>query len=244
MPKLLKLFAFGVLAVVASLAAAPAAEVVHFKSADGINLEAELTRPALEGPCPAVVLAHGFRYTRRSYDPLVPKLTQAGIAALAVDLRGRGGSTGEVGRKELLTAAQQKNIWQDIAAGVDFLKQRKDIDGNRIAIAGASFSGIPALRAATERPFVRAVVVLAAARVPDEIAAYYREHKDVAVLFLAAADDPLHPPIQEALDSLGPEGEARKVKIFESGGHATQMFGQGIGAEEEIVDFLRAHLQQ
>jgi len=221
--------------------AAPA-EVVHFKSADGFTLEAELTRPAAEGAAPAVVLAHGFRYTRGSYDPLVPELVEAGIAALAVDLRGRGGSTAEVARKELLSKAQQGNLWLDIAAGLDFLRSRAGIDPARLGVAGASFSGIPALRAGSERPLVRAVVVIASARVPEPIAAYYRAHPEVAVLFVSTEDDPLHPPVQAALDALGGAGAARQVKVFPRGGHATQMFGQGVGAEQAIVDFLRAHL--
>jgi predicted alpha/beta hydrolase len=65
---------------------------VAIAATDGTKLSA--TYYAAAKPGPAVLLLHMCNTTRRSWDPLAPRLAAAGINALSVDYRGFGDSGG------------------------------------------------------------------------------------------------------------------------------------------------------
>src|SRR5258706_1743783 len=99
----------------------------------------------LEGtpPFPAVVLVHGSgRVTRSELSLMAREFLDRGIAVVAYDKRGVGGSTGQysgVGPKnsdmmfDLLSA--------DAIACAEAIRNRKDIDPRRLGLAGASQAG-------------------------------------------------------------------------------------------------------
>lgn len=70
---------------------------LSFRTEDGFGLRADLSFPAATDAdaAPLVLLAHDLEGNRRSWDPLIGALLDRGCAALAVDLRGFGESTGE-----------------------------------------------------------------------------------------------------------------------------------------------------
>jgi fermentation-respiration switch protein FrsA (DUF1100 family) len=114
-----------------------------------------LTLPPGSGPHPAVVLVHGLGAT---HDMMLPQYEQhfaaAGIATLAFDYRYTGASDGQP-RQHISTREQ----CDDVAAALEHLKSRPEIDGGRIGLWGTSLGGMNAIRVAAARDDIAVAVV-------------------------------------------------------------------------------------
>lgn len=112
-------------------------ETIRFASADGTLLEGSLFLPAGAGPHPALAMLHGSGPQSRNgfYGQirfLAEAYARAGIAVLAYDKRGVGGSQGD------WPTASLDQLAQDGAAAVRALQARADIDRARIGMTGSS----------------------------------------------------------------------------------------------------------
>lgn len=127
---------------------------VEFPAARGTILRGWLYVPDAPGPRPGVVMAHGFSATKEmALDRFAEVFCAAGMAALVYDHRNLGSSDGE--------PRQQINPWaqaRDYRHAIGWLAARPEVDPERIAIWGSSYSGgeVLAVGACDER--VRAVV--------------------------------------------------------------------------------------
>ena len=93
--------------------------------------------PDGEGRVPGVVLAHGWTGVREQrLDVYAERFGGAGLAALVFDYRHFGASSGEP--RQLLDIKRQLADW---AAAITFVRSRADIDPERVALWGTSFSG-------------------------------------------------------------------------------------------------------
>lgn len=128
-------------------------EEVTFKDGD-VVLSSTLVLPGGKGPHPAIVRIHGSGpQTRRNI--VDGWYAYHGVAYLSFDKRGAGKSTGdwrEAGISELA---------DDVLAAVRFLRQRQDIDADRIGIEGNSEGGWIAPVVATRDPRIRFIVIVA-----------------------------------------------------------------------------------
>lgn len=102
-------------------------------------------------PVGAVVLLHGFASCVRDFGLLPRRLAGAGLASLAIDLRGHGLSAGERGRLGLDRAIQ------DVQAGVEMLRERHP--RARIGFVGHSLGGALGLGIASRTDLFDAMVV-------------------------------------------------------------------------------------
>jgi uncharacterized protein len=122
---------------------------------DGTRCSAWLTLPDGPGPHPALVLIHGLGATHqmmlRQYEQA---FAAVGIATLAFDYRTTGASAGSP-RQRLAMRRQHT----DAVAALDFLKSDSRIDARRVGLWGTSLGAMHALRVASERHDVAAVVV-------------------------------------------------------------------------------------
>lgn len=127
--------------------------VIQFKSRDGTPLEGFLTLPqgaSEQHPVPLIALPHGGPWAsdRWGWDAEAQFLASRGYAVFQPNYRG---STGYDWRFP-------NDLWdfpkmhQDVTDGVKALRHLKMIDGDRLAIMGASFGGYLALAGATEEP--------------------------------------------------------------------------------------------
>jgi pimeloyl-ACP methyl ester carboxylesterase len=108
---------------------------VAFKNGD-VTLAGTLLMPPGAGRHPALVLVHGSGpQGRGGLLPFVNFLVRGGIALLAYDKRGVGGSTGDWRRSGF------EDLASDALAAVEFLKSRADIAPARIGLFGASQGG-------------------------------------------------------------------------------------------------------
>jgi pimeloyl-ACP methyl ester carboxylesterase len=118
-------------------------------AADGLRLRA-WTAPG-QGDRAAVVVAHGVGDSLESFTDVGRALGQRGHPVLLLDLRGHGGSEGD-----LTTLGGRES--RDVLAALDHLRGRKDAARGAI-LMGFSMGAVAALLAAPGREDVRAVIV-------------------------------------------------------------------------------------
>ncbi|HUE12956.1 MAG TPA: alpha/beta fold hydrolase [Planctomycetaceae bacterium] len=144
-------------------------EAVTFENASAhAKFAGTLTLPRTAGPFPAVLLITGSGqqdrdetvFGHRPFLVLSDYLTRHGIAALRVDDRGVGGSTGDV------TNATSEDFASDVLAGIAYLKSRAEIDPHRIGLVGHSEGGIIASMVAGRSSDVAFIVLLAGTGLP------------------------------------------------------------------------------
>jgi uncharacterized protein len=133
----------------------------------GVDLAGTLTLPQGPGPFTAVLLLSGSGAQNRDeelfgHKPfllLADTLTRAGYAVLRVDDRGVGGSGG------MLPEATFEELTNDAVAGVEFLRNRPEIDPARIGLLGHSEGGY-LVPVAAQRTGIAFAVMMAAPAVP------------------------------------------------------------------------------
>ncbi|HYV11701.1 MAG TPA: alpha/beta fold hydrolase [Pyrinomonadaceae bacterium] len=138
-------------------------EVSYRNQKDNIKIAGTLTLPRGSGPYPVVLLITGSGSQDRNetiagHHPflvLADYLTRNGIAVLRVDDRGVGGT--DLGS----LSATSENFAEDVLAGVNFLKQRKEIDPKMIGLIGHSEGGMIAPMVAARSNDVSFIVLLA-----------------------------------------------------------------------------------
>jgi pimeloyl-ACP methyl ester carboxylesterase len=145
-------------------------EVVYENKTDGVKLAGTLTLPRTKGPFPAVILITGSGAQDRNetiaghrpFLVLADHLTRLGIAVLRVDDRGMGGSS----RGSAI--ATSENYAEDVLAGVEFLKNRTEINPRQIGLIGHSEGGIIAPMAAAKSKDVSFIVLMAGTGLPGD----------------------------------------------------------------------------
>jgi len=138
-------------------------EVSYRNEKDNVKIAGTLTLPRGGGPYPAVLLITGSGSQDRNetvagHHPflvLADHLTRNGIAVLRVDDRGIGGT--DLGS----LSATSENYAGDVLAGVNFLKQRKEIDPKMIGLIGHSEGGMIAPMVAARSKDVSFIALLA-----------------------------------------------------------------------------------
>jgi pimeloyl-ACP methyl ester carboxylesterase len=145
-------------------------EVTYENKIDAVKLAGTLTLPRTGGPFPAVVLITGSGFQDRNettaghrpFLVLSDHLTRLGIAVLRVDDRGMGGSsTGAV-------TATSESYAGDVVAGVEYLKNRKEINPRQIGLIGHSEGGMIAPIAASKSKDVAFIVLMAGTGLPGD----------------------------------------------------------------------------
>jgi len=160
-------------------------ELVRTVTRDGLRLDGALSIPispgeggcrrqpgeGLENSIPtAAVVLHGVAsnfYTSSTFEPLIPKLLDLGIAALSVNTRGHdsvfGASLGNVRRRFGAAYEIVDDCRLDVAAWIELLKSRGH---ERIVLIGHSLGAVKAVYAQTQEKFadVKAVVAVSAPR--------------------------------------------------------------------------------
>ena len=138
-------------------------EVSYRNEKENIKIAGTLTVPRGGGPYPAVLLITGSGAQDRNesiagHHPflvLSDHLTRNGIAVLRVDDRGMGAT--DLGS----LSATSENFAGDVLAGVEFLKQRKEINPKMIGLVGHSEGGMIAPIVAARSKDVSFIVLLA-----------------------------------------------------------------------------------
>lgn len=142
---------------------------VSFRSADGVELRGWfLPQERGEGPQPTIAFVHGWPWNRlgneagwmpypdRGVDFLVPAqaLHAAGFQLLLFDLRNHG----ESGSAPPVTYGLHEA--RDVVGAVRMLRNRPDVDGDRVGLIGTSMGGNAVIYAIPQcQPIAAAVVI-------------------------------------------------------------------------------------
>lgn len=120
----------------------------------GLKCAAWLYEPEGNAPYPCIVMAHGFGAVREArLDAYAERFAQAGFAALVFDYRYLGASEGEP--RQIIDINKQQEDWR---AAIEYARSLKNIDKDRIALWGTSFSGGHVITMAAQDPKIAAVV--------------------------------------------------------------------------------------
>ena len=204
---------------------AAAQEHVSFSTSDGGLIYADLYGMGERG----VVLAHGGRFHKESWEKQAQVLVGAGFRVLAFDFRGYGQSRGPESKSD-----EDREAY-DVLAAVRYLRKT---GAKTVSVVGASFGGMAAADASIEAEpgEIDRLVLLAAwtDRPPEKM----KGRK----LFIVARDDanddgPRLPKIRANYEKAA---APKKLIILDGSAHAQFLFAtdQGERLMREILKFL------
>ena len=221
------MFAKAILAGLVLTGLASAQTHVSFPTQDGGLVYADLYGQGDR----CVVLAHGGRFNKESWEKQARVLAQAGFRVLTIDFRGYGASRGP-GQSDPLSAP----LHLDILAAVRYLRRN---GAKTVSVVGASMGG----SAAGDASIVSApgeidrLVLGAAPNLPAE-------KLKPPVLFIVARDDasadgPRLPGIRAQFEKAP---QPKELIILDGSAHAQYLFetDQGERVMREILRFLSA----
>jgi hypothetical protein len=173
-----------------------------FIPAAGFNLASTITRPAnAAGRLPAVVLVGGSGPEDRDeavggipiFGQLAGALASDGFLVVRFDKRGIGQSGGRT------ESATIHSYADDVVNIISWLRRRKDIDTDRLAVVGYSEGGALALLAAGRETHIRAIALLATSGRNGRDLSLEQQQHELARLNLADADRQAKVALQQRL---------------------------------------------
>ncbi len=127
-------------------------ETVSFSSEDGLTLKGWLVKPVCQtSKAPAIIVCHGVGANKSDFTELAAALSRRGYFVLLFDFRAHGESGGS---RSSLGYHEQK----DIAAALDLLRSRPEIDPKRVGVYGFSLGASTAILAAAQTHAFSAIV--------------------------------------------------------------------------------------
>ncbi len=178
------------------------AKEIHYATTDHATIYANFQ---LRGSH-ALLLAHGAIFNKESWGEFEQKLLEKNYTVLAIDFRGYQKST---------QGDDTQALYQDILAGVNYLKKQQTID--TVTVLGASMGGAAAAKANvySEPKVIDQLILLSPAHV------YKPESLKGQLLFIASVDEYLAKEIESAFNKAP---EPKKMLFVEGKKHAQHIF--------------------
>ncbi len=234
--------ALAVLGAVLPAPAVPAAPVssVSFRARDGVNIAASYYQPARR-PAPCVILVHMLTRSREDWQVLASRLADAGIAALAIDLRGHGAS-GPDPRVDSSAASDLSPDLLDVQAARAFLASRPDLGVTSVGIAGASIGANLAVLAAAADPTIRSLVLLSPGLDYRNLhtEAAMKKYGERPALMIASHEDGYAARSIRRLQKAGTG--TREVQLVNGAGHGTAMLSRQPDLVSVILEWFQRTL--
>ncbi|MBS3060725.1 MAG: alpha/beta fold hydrolase [DPANN group archaeon] len=209
-------------------------QVVNFVTTDGVAIFGTLYSNSDTNR--SVVLVHMLSSDRKAYEDFARQLQQQGFNALSIDMRGHGQSTMQIRSWQIMGPPDFQNSVRDIEAAVQYLEnQGMQPD----ALVGASIGANLALIYGAISQGTKKIVLLS----PGidyrgvNIGPVAPEYKSAAFL-IAAFDDEYSASTVQTIDN-AMKNQDNKIRIFESGGHGTNLLTTQPGVKQEIIDWLK-----
>ena len=205
-----------------------------------ISSEGETLQADLYGALPsrrAAILVHGQQWDASGWREVASRFVARGVPALALNLRGYDGSTGETNRwssgssRDEFLAGEPWSPVADLRAAKALLRGR---GAREIALVGASMGGHAILASSFEAD-VESIVSVSApvTAVPDELSRRISGRK----LFVCADRDGAAPHVLHTFDVVS---RPKTLLMFGGNEHSRGMFVAPYGEEavRGIVDFV------
>jgi alpha-beta hydrolase superfamily lysophospholipase len=212
--------------------AAEPAVPVSLRTADGMQIAGTFYEPSRR-PAPAVILLHMQTRSSADWRPLAERLAEAGIAALAIDLRGHGASGSVLIAPDATSGDWNRDLF-DVQAARSMLTQWEGSDGAKIGIAGASIgANLAALHAAGD-PTIRSLALLSAGLDYRglRIEAAMRKYGERPAFLVASLEDPYATRSARQMTTFGTG--VRELRLLSGAGHGTVMLSR----QPDLIDLL------
>jgi len=195
---------------------------------------------------PAVILLHMLSRDRTDWDDVAEQLVSEGYAVMSIDLRGHGQSINQNGNTinyKDFTEEDYRKMTLDVLPVIDFFRNDKRVDGDRIAIIGASIGANVALQVAAADPDIRTVILLSPGKVYRGVTTgdAILEFGKRPVLIAASEEDEYAASSSKFLKESA-QGDS-KLLMSKNMGHGTDMLGKESGLEAEIIEWLGLYMQ-
>jgi len=216
-------------------------ERVNLETTDGVRIVGVYQAGASPK---GVLLLHMMPATKESWGAFVHALNERGYHTLAIDLRGHGESDGGPDGYQEFDDARHRSSIHDVEAGAQFLAER-GVAADRFVLIGASIGANLAIEYLAAHPEVRQAVALSAGLNYHGVSAEHAIQMLRAgqrVFLVSAEDDRVagNAEMNRRLAELVLEGVEKKLLIYTSAGHGTDMFGkEAPDLATEIVAWLR-----
>lgn len=219
-------------------------EKIFIKTKDGVNIAAEYftaKNGRFSKTAGAAILVHMMPATKESWNNFIAELNKNGFDALTIDLRGHGES--EEGPYEYLLfppSKHQKSIF-DIEAAADFIKS-KGFTPKKIVFIGASIGANLSLQFIGKNSEFKKAVLLSPGLDYHGIITEPSAKKLQAgqkVLFVSAIDDNANSAQTRKLFDETSDKAAKKMEIYKTGGHGTDIFFRHPELKDLIIDFIK-----
>ena len=230
---------------------------IFLTTKDRVKIAANLY-PA-ESPKGWIVFSHMMPATKESWIDLAERLQSGGYDSVAIDLRGHGESVlmkvdgsdlPKLNYRNFSDMEHQKSIF-DLEAVADFLIKEQKAKPGKIFFVGASIGANLSLRYISEHPEFKTAVLLSPGLDYRGIKTEMMVKKLSAgggsasggkagqkVFFVSAKDDGGNAKENQKLYDLTPPGVEKQIKIYETGGHGTDILKTQPNLAKEIKDFI------
>ena len=217
---------------------------ISLAAKDGIKIIANLIE--VEKPIGWLILIHMMPATKESWQDFAEKAQDKKYESLAIDLRGHGESgAGPDGFLYFTDKEHQKSVF-DIQAAIDYLINSRGAALAKIFFIGASIGANLSLKYLVEKQKFPAAILL-----PTGL--NYRGIKTEPlvknlqagqkVFFVSAKDDRAggdNAKMNRQLYDSTPANVEKQIKIFETGGHGTDLLKRNPKLENLIFEFLKS----
>jgi alpha-beta hydrolase superfamily lysophospholipase len=211
---------------------------------DGMKIAANLY--SVEKPLDWFVLSHMMPATKESYKDLATKLQNDGYESITIDLRGHGESDdGPEGFFYFKDEEHQKSIL-DLEAAANYLIKERKATPNKISFIGASIGANLSLQYITNPPaggseFQTAILLSPGLNYrgikTEPMAKNIKSGQNV--FFVSAADDGPNAEENKILYELTPDTANKKIQIYKTGGHGTDILKNQQELYNLIIEFLK-----
>jgi dipeptidyl aminopeptidase/acylaminoacyl peptidase len=214
---------------------------VSYPTEDAVKISATLRLPPNrpQRPAPAVVFVHQLDGDRHDFNALLPALGRAGYATLVYDIRGMGRSNGMVDGTVFQPGVDRDaylaTMPRDVTAALRYLRDRRDIDGERLAVIGSSVGASIAIAASGSRGGPDATVAVSPVAGAAPIAA--RDRQPRGVLLIADRAE-----IGSVWTLARRVDRPKRVTLAHREGHGVMLVPDR-AVQAEILDWLGRHLR-
>ncbi|MDX1608087.1 MAG: alpha/beta fold hydrolase [Candidatus Spechtbacterales bacterium] len=191
---------------------------------------------------PAVILLHMMPATRESWRDFAPLLVDKGFQVLAIDERGHGESIegGKLNYEEFSSKEQQDKMLDVLAAREYFLD--KGVEFSDIYVGGASIGANLAIQYLAHNHEAKAGFALSPGynyHGIETLSLMEEVHSEQALFLAASHDDPNVPDSAQATQDIADADNADiEIKLFDTGGHGTDMFEKHPELMEDLAEWL------